>query len=415
VSTLSLFQLVTLIINIFLLLVVVVKFFNAKLGRTFLFIIVPMTIWSLFDFVGSTTTSTAIAFVCERVSEAAATFVGPGLLLFVLTIAYPRALSNIWRRVGLFIPSCIVSGIALTTTLFTTSVTRASWGYDIAHTKEYIFLGIFVASLSALAVIAALSAYHKLNNLQKTQMKFFIAAFLVPLIGGIITEVVAPAFNLQILPMTTALSSITSIIIVYAISRYEFFSITPSLALSQIFNTVHDLLLAIDTTGKIILANAAVSELVGSSSKDLLGKPLAMILRRQNGHPLTSDDVITEQWNDVRMLLVSLTQDKTIPVLVHGSRIVTGGMLQGIVLVIRDMTEIDELVEHLETQTSDLTLSKQKLEKNMNEMKEMNDMMVGRELRMTELKKRIEYLEQVVKEAGIVVQPEVSGSDTIKL
>jgi exonuclease VII small subunit len=53
------------------------------------------------------------------------------------------------------------------------------------------------------------------------------------------------------------------------------------------------------------------------------------------------------------------------------------------------MSQTDELVRHLEEKTGELEKSKAELEKTIATMKSMNDLMVGRELRIIELKKKL--------------------------
>ena len=56
---------------------------------------------------------------------------------------------------------------------------------------------------------------------EKKQAKLLIIAISIPLIGGITTEALPEFLNFTILPLSTTLTTITSIIIAHAIFNYN--------------------------------------------------------------------------------------------------------------------------------------------------------------------------------------------------
>jgi PAS domain S-box-containing protein len=399
-AALGIFQLVTLFIDFSLFLFVVTKFNNSKQGKAYAFIIAGMTVWALSDVLTTFAPNAQFALFCEKFGESIATFVGLSILRFVLAILYPRLLSSKIKNIFFFTPSLIFTIVIYATNFFSTSAIKRPWGYDINHTSIYPLLGAFVGISVLTAVIILIKSLSNLNNLQKTQMKLFVLAFLIPLIGGTASETIAPALSITVMPLTTVLSSMTSIIIVYAIKKYEFLSVTPSLALEKIFDTIHDALISVDFAGNISVVNNSTKDMTGFSKEELVGKSVLNILRHQDGSPVMMPELTGQDLKDSKMSILS-KGDKIVPVLIDSAAILTDKNVQGYVLVAKDMTQMDELVHSLENRTKELEESRKELETNVTDAKRLNEMMIGRELKMIELKKRIAHLEESLKNAGV--------------
>jgi uncharacterized radical SAM superfamily Fe-S cluster-containing enzyme len=124
-----------------------------------------------------------------------------------------------------------------------------------------------------------------------------------------------------------------------------------------------------------------------------MNKPISSILKSQGDLKIANEDFFNYPWKDVRMQIADKNGGKPTSVLVNGSFVISSGKKQGLVLVMHNMTQIDELIDNLKKKTEESEASKQKLIENMEELKKLNDLMLGRELRIAELKKQVADLE----------------------
>jgi len=349
-----------------------------------------MTVWSIGDTLGMIATNETASFFWERIGSVGASFVGVSFLYFVLTVLYPEKATSKPRLFWLFFPATILSILTFFTPIFITGVKKMAWGYMVDNTSYFIFLSLYVSGLTAWAIIVAINSLRKLNDLQKRQMGLFIIAYLIPLSAGIVTEVVAPYFGWEIPPLTMASSGIAVIIIFYAIKKYEFLSISPALALSQIFNTIDDILIVLDEKNQIVLTNNAIEKNLGFVPSELIGDSLAVIFNNPKSSVAeNNEDYFNRTWKDQRVEISSKDGTKKIPFLINGSYIFSSGIKRGLVLVMRNMSQIDELLINLKKKTEESEFSKKELIKNLEELKKMNNFMVDRELKIVELKKQI--------------------------
>jgi PAS domain S-box-containing protein len=383
------FQILTCDINFFVLFLVSTQFFKSRSGRAYLPITTFVALWSLTDIFCTTAPSLAVADFWERVGCIPAIFLSHALIYFVLAFAFPAWVNSKLKKLLLFLPAMIISSLLLFTPLFEIRAVSTSWGYNIADTWTAISLGFYISGLSFVAILIGLASLKKLENLQKTQMKYFLFGFIIPLIGGAFTEVLAPVIHVQMTPLTSPLCGVTSLVILYTIRKFGFLSISPALALEQVFNSLHDALMVTDQAGKIVLVNTEASHITNLSRIQLLEKKITDLIHHPDGTQLTLKNLLDSTWENTGMLIHRYNASASVPILLSCSQIVRTNTLHGLVLVARDMSQTDELVRHLEEKTGELEKSKAELEKTIATMKSMNDLMVGRELRIIELKKKL--------------------------
>jgi PAS domain S-box-containing protein len=381
-------------VNLSLLLYVSLKFFKDRSGKAYLPVAISIAFWSIVDALCIGAPNIAFAGFWERVGTVPAVFVGNSLINFVLTAGYSSWENSKLKQSLLFLPALILAVLILFTPIFDLHAITTPWGFNVANTTSYVFLGLYVTILTIVAVVTGVASLKKLNDRQKTQMKYFIFGFLIPLIGGAFTEVITPMLNIHLVPLTTTLSGITSLVIIYAIQKYSFLTISPALALEQVFNTIHDAIIVTDQLGKIVLVNTEITSLTGQTNSQLFNQSIESILQYPDSKELTFTDLLNTSWQDTKMAVKKHSAQGSIPVLLSSSQVMRGNALQGLVLVARDISQTDELVHHLEEKT-------RKLEEAMTDLKHTNDLMVGRELRIVDLKNRISELESAIKSSPI--------------
>lgn len=385
----AIFQLATFVIDIGLLLHFFPKFTNSVVGRALLLLYLALSFWAISDFLNTISPSPQSALFWEHVTEALTIPVAALILRFTVIVIYPNFFATYKRNILYFLPIFIISYFALTTNYFSSSSTRVSWGWEFQHeTFYYVLTGVAVLIALGSVALCFISLF-RLNDLQKKQMKLFIAAFLIPIIGGALSEVIAPAYGVVLPPLTTVLFSITGMMMAYAIKRYDFLSFSSSLVLDKIFNTMKDIVLVIDHEGKTVLFNSVAETLTGFKTSEIIDQPCTL-LHKADGSLLSVSEIFSMSLNDSRVTLATKLSNRRLPVSVNSSYLDAGGTHQGIVLVARDMTSYDEMMENIKKQAEGMALK-------IVEIQKLNDLMIDRELKMIELKKRNAYLESIVQ------------------
>jgi len=128
-----------------------------------------------------------------------------------------------------------------------------------------------------------------------------------------------------------------------------------------------------DAEGRISFINPKVEELLQLPGKEILGKPLRSFVAP--GYEKLLESRASPRGERIELMLVS-SDRSMVPVMVSTVELRSG---KGIISVLTDISKIKELEKEL----------KEKIE----ELEHFNKLMVGRELRMVELKDRIKELE----------------------
>jgi PAS domain S-box-containing protein len=156
--------------------------------------------------------------------------------------------------------------------------------------------------------------------------------------------------------------------------------------LSVILTSIGDALIATDTAGRISFLNPVAETLTGWPQKDALGQPVQSVFRILDGTTrVPGDDIVARVLQEGAIVklannTVLLTRDgRETPIEDSAAPIRDGtGKVAGAVLVFHDVTAKRRAIEELRASNNELTRT--------------NRLMVGRELRMVELKKEIDAL-----------------------
>ncbi len=198
----------------------------------------------------------------------------------------------------------------------------------------------------------------KVNNRRKKQQaKYISLGFSIVVITNFITEFLLPLLQVRIPNLTTTAFTFTTALVAYAIWRYKLFILSPVTAAMNIISTMSDSLFLVNSDGRIVSVNPAVSNLLGYEVKELIGKPMGIIFPEKENETSPFDGIF-EKVMKTSTISELETRFKTkdgevIPVSLSSSVMRNeDGELQGIVCIGRDITErkrAEEMIKHMAT------------------------------------------------------------------
>jgi len=175
---------------------------------------------------------------------------------------------------------------------------------------------------------------HSSDPVKKRQSDIILGAAVVPLVLGTVSNVLfRQSGNYDMPPLADVFVLFWAFGIAYAISRYKFMSITPTMAADKIVSTMADSVVLVDLQGAIVYSNEAALDLLAYGREELEGLSMRLLVREDS---LAEGMEAGLLWNKVRdREAVFLTKKKKeIPVCVSSTPLAGSGF----VLVFRDIT-----------------------------------------------------------------------------
>jgi PAS domain S-box-containing protein len=256
----------------------------------------------------------------------------------------------------LYVPTLIFS-ILWVTGLIQIDPMRVYWGWTYERSPNnisLILLGIFVGIVSLYELVLCVHYYtRKAKGKKRQQVRLILTGFIITLVLVFISEPgwVLPGSAGKIPRLASVGFVIESILLSYAIWKYELFSLTPVTAAESILSTLADALLLVDLEGKIGTVNYTTLELLGYEEEELVGQPIEIVLGREQA--IDFQQVWFEQLLTVGSIrdveTIFITKDaKQIPISLSASVVRDKeDVQQGISYVGRDLTERKQAEERI--------------------------------------------------------------------
>ncbi|MFH0891919.1 MAG: histidine kinase N-terminal 7TM domain-containing protein [Candidatus Falkowbacteria bacterium] len=386
----NIFSVLTLVASeIYLLLSIYTLSKNPKAisNRLFVFVAASMALWGLGEGMERAAADPEIAYFWANYIAGLGATTHPAFLMhfwleFSGDINTFRKKIPIWT---LYVPSAIFLAIRFfAPNLLVTGVTKEYWGYSTVGTELYqIYMLFIVVYVAAVVYLSLMKARHS-EGIFKFQARNIGLGVLFSVSIGMITQAMRPILGLAVPELGVMSSLIFVLFMAYAINKYGMLTITTKIVAQNIIATMNDLVVAVDKNMNIAMVNNAITQY---GAKNLLNTPIKKILSGEDT-PLEYGKLLEQSpLIDRKMNLID-REGKKIPVSVNISAIKEGGHKEalGLVFVMRDTREMDELVKNLREKGGEL-------EKKNSELEQFNKLAVGRELKMIELKNRIRELE----------------------
>jgi len=97
---------------------------------------------------------------------------------------------------------------------------------------------------------------------ERHQILFVMAGVAVPLLIGSVTDALLPLLGIATPRFAVIATSVTAILVIYAMARFQLMAITPETIAATVLNTMGDLAVVTDLEGKVIFTNAAFRRMI---------------------------------------------------------------------------------------------------------------------------------------------------------
>ncbi len=186
---------------------------------------------------------------------------------------------------------------------------------------------------------------------QKKQALLLIFTVLAAMTLGSVTDIIFPTFGIDILPQIgDVFAVIWGIGIVFSITKYGMLGLTPSTAAETIIDTMDELLMIINSQGKIVLVNKAVNNLFGNKAY-LEGKHFTSIVADKDNAESFLKEASVNNHRSGFELIYKIPDGREIPMLVSSS-ILSSSMEPnlGLVVVAGDISQRKQFEAELREQ-----------------------------------------------------------------
>jgi len=317
---------------------------KSTLHRVFLLLTLTASWWAFTEFMLRYPLSYPEAFFWMRMS-AFWVFV-PVLSLnfiWIFTHSAGRKPSG-WIYLALYLPAVMFCILELTTGLINQHPVLRDWGYSFGIAENPAIFYVELAwgfCLMLLSFLSCLHFYlHTTDLRKKTQVKYLVAGFGLPSAAAFMYLVIFPFLGLRLPEMTIIFILFFSLLVAYAIWRYELFVLTPATAADTILSTITDFLVLLDAEKRIVTVNRAARDALGYTEAELAGQPVSAVFCDASGKSGDLPDISGRAYVIDAEMFCRKKDGTVIPVSVSGSVIRdASGTLSGIVIVSRDISE----------------------------------------------------------------------------
>ncbi|HEX9829585.1 MAG TPA: PAS domain S-box protein, partial [Bacteroidota bacterium] len=177
---------------------------------------------------------------------------------------------------SLWTPSILFSVVGFSSDALIDGVRQYSWGYYPKYGDLGLpFLVFFLAVLFAALRLYRIEYQKAAQGLHKERIKAFRIAWMVACVAVVD---VFPKFGVDVYPFGYIPVLFFVLLSAKAVWRFRLTDRVPVFLPQQIYNTMSDALLVLDTNGIIQVVNSTAEKLFGREEHEMLGKPLSSVL-----------------------------------------------------------------------------------------------------------------------------------------
>jgi PAS domain S-box-containing protein len=316
----------------------------------------------------------------------------------VFTTGEKDFILNRKRYLLLYIPT-IISFLVLISTdwfYFAPPVALNSWGYQWLTGKFFWAFLLFISTYCIAGLCLLIRFYFQTKDWnKKQQVRLFF-------IGSLITFIFGFSFDGLFKPWLSSSTSFTVLsgvfltcMTTYAIFKYGFFDIKAKVAMEKIFKIIPDFLVTLDQNLNITLFNDKFINTLGYTKEDLENQPFVNLFSSADSLKLVT--ILKESSLDNYPIDLLTKDKKNVSVSLNTCPLKQDGNFLGLVAIAHDMRKNNQLLKEIEENKISLDAKNKELQEKYINTEKLNNLMIGRESKMVELKKENAILKEKIE------------------
>lgn len=230
------------------------------------------------------------------------------------------------------------------TTLSPESMTRSEWGWVYLYSKEVLWQSAFIVYYTSYVMTGFWLIYRwgkqAENTRTKRQAQIIVRTMLSVYVLAIPFDTYLPLLGYPVLPIAILLSTIFTVGISYAITRYKLLSLNFDTAGDHILQKMIDPVLLVGTDTVIREVNASFLELTGFLEKELIGQHLSIIIDDHTGNELERLIASKPEGKKSEVLLTTQTPMLSVPCLLSSKTLYDEfGDTLGLIVLLHDIAD----------------------------------------------------------------------------
>lgn len=380
-----LLPLTTFFINLFLAVFVLSRNPKDTLNKYYFTVVFALMIWCVGDVFFLLAKTAADAVAADKLSYVGSTLSAIFILKFFLVFS-KKPIKNTLLNLFVYLYFLPYTILAFGTTLIERTAEPTQWGFVLIPGPVYPVFTMSLIIYVLLGLAVCIQWYLGTKDPQeKNQARLLIIAESIPLIGGFLMQVLPSILGYQLIPLTSTLTTVSAVIISFAMLRYGLMTITPEIAAKDIVDTMPEFLLILNPEQNIVLVNRSIILALGYGQDELIGKPFQSLLPDKS---LLTETINSRPSFENFSSEVMTKTGEIIPVLAYGSRMTKSERrYPGTVLILRNVKDMNELTNTLHAKTKELEDAKQTLQHTNTDLEQK---VVERTKELTELKIKLE-------------------------
>lgn len=356
------------LINLGLLIYILRALPHTKLINVFVSLTFCAALWQINDAIARLNVPADIVDLWDCLLSPTWVFTAPLCLHFTLLYTKKMTNMNAYLIYGLlYLPAFLFMGLYQSHIYEHKFIHMAFWGWVNFH-DHAIADTIMIYWISALVLISTVLLFRysylaKTDNVVSVQALLIATGIGVPTAAGVVLQVVFPTiFNKPSVPVTSSFLTIFSLCTVVALRRYRLFTLSELIDNETLLHEVPVPILSISQTGYITFANKAVLRLLKAPDRLKYHTVDQLFKSSEIETDSTFQHVIKDGLNGKKIENVEAslkTPAETIYILLSASPIVNNGRVQGILLSIKNVTDIKRSAEQVLQSARQLELAQQ--------------------------------------------------------
>jgi PAS domain S-box-containing protein len=336
-------SLVALIVNVTVGVYILTRSPRTTLNRLFFAVMMSLATWSAGELVMRLSHTAESAMRGARVAGIGWCLVGGFFVLFALEITdHHASVRKPAVLVACFLPGAFFLAFLESSRLVFKGFTRIYWGYDEIAGVLRVPSKLYVVILFLIG-IAVIFRYWRTSTARhkKAGAAYILAAALVPVTAGIVTDLALPLAGIRFLPLPMFSSTVIAPILGYAVITRGLMTGAAGSLGSTIITKMKDAVLVSNSEGSIETVNPAAVRLTGYPENELVNTSMDGLFiesAHHQGHP--GENRLEVDHEAMSWSLCATRDGEIIPVTrssVEARR--KGGKLLGYVTVVHDMRE----------------------------------------------------------------------------